>query len=352
MVDDLDWSGRHQMMAIATDADQAEMNAILFGSAPVSAGLDDEKAVGVFDDELPEHVEHDEPEWEAADELIEVAEGDALVEIELRAKMLGVHYPFTLNGASLKYEPSATGIYEFCLAASLAKALPSKRNKEITKYFELVAAEAVRRYLGDNAEVIRTGWPSHDKALRPIRFKALFEIVATRTGEWRWDPKPPNSKDPHHRIAKDEGIDFVAWKPMPDQRPGKLFVLGQCACGNEWDTKLGELADKRLERWFRPATAAAFQRAFALPRTVSGKYVFEELSGYAGLVFDRARIVAIAETNPAQFVHWKTTLAPLTGLVIPSPTSPAAGLIQSHTAGNALATASNNGGGTALPTTL
>jgi hypothetical protein len=322
MVDELDWSSRHQLMAIAKDADQAEMNAILFGSSPISAGLDDEKAVGIFDDEIPEHAEHGEPEWETTDELVEIAEGNALAEIERRAKMLGKHYPFTIHGTSLKYSHSATGIYEFCLAASLAKALPSKRNMDITKYFELVAAEVVRRHLGNTAEVIRTGWPSHNKTERPIRFKALFKIVAQRTGEWRWEPKPPNSDDPDHRKTKDEGIDFVAWIPMPDTRPGKLFVLGQCACGNDWDSKLNDLNSSRLERWFRPATVTDFLRAFALPRTVTGNYVFEELSHQAGLVFDRARIVAIAESHPEHFVHWKSNLDALTRLIIPDGASP------------------------------
>lgn len=324
MMDGLDWSGRHQMMAIATNADQAEKNAVMLGSTAISAGFDDEKAAGIFDDEIVEYGGMDEPEWETADELVEVAEGDALSEIERRADMLGDNYPFTLEGASLRYCPSPTGVYEFCLAASLAKALPNKRNKAIATYFELIAAEVVRAYLGDTAEVIRTGWPSHDATQRPVRFKALFNIVSSRAGEWHWDPPPPNSDDPHPRIVKDEGVDFVAWKPMPDRRPGKLFVLGQCACGNEWDTKLGELNEKRFERWFRPATAAAFQRAFALPRYVSGQYIFQELSKQAGLVFDRARIVAIAESNVAQFECWKTTLAPLTALVIPTTPAPAA----------------------------
>lgn len=317
MVDDLDWSGRHQVMAIAFNADQAEKIAVQMGSSAMSSGLDDDKAVGVFDDEIPEHAAANESDWESSDEIIELAEGDALAEIDRRAKMLGEHYPFKLIGAGLHYVPSATGVYEFCLAASLARELKTKRYKAIATTFERVAADVVRAYLGGNADVIRTGWPSHNVVDRPVRFKNLFEIVSKRTGEWCWDPSPPHSNDPHPRTVKDEGVDFVAWKPMPDQRPGKLFVLGQCACGNDWDGKHGELNTTRLERWFRPSTAAAFQRAFALPRTVSGHYIFQELSKYAGLVFDRARLVAIAEENAECFIKWKPELEPLTQLVIP-----------------------------------
>lgn len=324
MVDTLDWSGRHHMMEIATNADQVEKNAVMLGSAAISTGFEDEKAIGIFDDEIPQLAGVAEAEWEKSEEIVEVAEGDALSEIERRAALLGDYYPFKLEGAGLHYQPSTTGIYEFCLAASLAKALSAKRNKGITSHFELVAADVARSYLGDNADVIRTGWPSHDKTQRPIRFKALFDLVSKRAGEWDWDPQQPNPDDPHPRQVKDEGVDFIAWKPMPDMRPGKLFVLGQCACGNDWDGKLLELNEGRLERWFRPATAAAFQRAFALPRTVSGHYIFQELSKQAGLVFDRARIVAIAEANREQFAHWQPKLAPLTELVIPTSPAPVA----------------------------
>jgi hypothetical protein len=318
MVDTLDWSGRHQLMAIATDADQAEKSAITLGSAPIASGFDDEKAAGVFDDEITEHADLNEQDWEATEELVEVAEGDALMEIERRARILGDAYPFSLKGTSLHYMPSATGIYEFCLAASLAKSLQSKRHKPIITNFELIAADVVKAYLGEPADVIRTGWPSHDVIERPIRFKALFEIVAKRSGEWRWDPQPPNSDDPHCRTVKDGGVDFVAWKPMPDSRPGKLYVLGQCACGNDWSDKLDDLNKEQLERWFRPVTAAPFQRAFAMPRVVTGPYIFQELGRYAGLAFDRLRLVGIAEGQTAKFAHWKAKLEPATQLIIPT----------------------------------
>jgi hypothetical protein len=324
IVDTLDWSGRGQLMGIATNADQAEKEAIEFGSAPISAGVEDEKAAGIFDDEITEYADPDEQDWEATEELVEVAEGDVIMEIERRTKILGNAYPFKLSGTSLHYTPSSTGIYEFCLAASLAKSLQSKRNKPIITNFELVAADVARAYLGDSAEVVRTGWPSHNKLERPIKFKALFEIVANRSGEWRWDPPPPNPNDPHHRAVKDEGVDFVAWKPMPDSRPGKLYVLGQCACGNDWDTKLHDLNEDRLERWFRPATAAPFQRAFAIPRVITGTYIFQELSKNAGLVFDRLRLVGIAEARPALFSHWKAKISTATQLVIQAPIRAAA----------------------------
>jgi hypothetical protein len=307
----LDWSDRHRLMRIAANADQAEKEAIRLGNAAVATGFDDEKAAGVLDDETPETGL--EPEWEGTEEVTEHAEGEAIAEIECRQKMLGDYYPFRLKGAGIAYTPSTTGIYEFCLAASLANdALSKKELNKLTTLFELVATQVVRAYLGDDAEAIRTGWPSHDPEQRPVRFKQMFGIVAKRTGEWRWDPSHPNPNDPHPRQVKDEGVDFVVWKPMPDQRPGKLFVLGQCACGNDWDNKCSELNAKRLERWFRPATVTEFQRAFVLPRTISATPVFQQFGNYAGLIFDRARMVAIAEKNAVEFSHWKAQLLPLT----------------------------------------
>jgi hypothetical protein len=302
-------------MDIASNVDQVERASIRYGAAAVSDGLEDERLAGIFIEKAVERTTMLEDEWEVEDEVIETVEGNAIEEIEERAKLLGEHYPFSLNGTSLRHRQSHTGLYEFCLAASIEKYIKHKPYNRIPIAFERVAAEAVRYYLGRDAIALRTGWPSHDKAKRPIKFKDMAKILQESTGEWVWAPRPPNPPDPHHRKVKDAGVDFVVWKPMPDQRPGKLFVLGQCACGNDWDTKLHEPDQEELDRWFRPATYASFQKVFAMPRPITNESVFSEMGLLVkGIVFDRIRLTALVEENLDAFTSWKNELAGLTKL--------------------------------------
>ena len=96
-------------------------------------------------------------------------------------------------------------------------------------------------------------------------------------------------------------MDFVVWKPFLDERLGQLFVLGQCACGEDWENKLEELQESRLRRWVNPVTHAQFVRAFAVPYHIPGHYIFSELNVRAGLTFDRVRLALMAGKNPNIF---------------------------------------------------
>ncbi len=315
------WDKRHELMAIAKNADQTELQAMRFGNAPISTGSDDEKAAGVLDDDMDEQAAPNEGEWEASEEVREEADGATYSELEERSRLLGEHYPFEIDGASLKYKGHTnTGVYEFCLATSLAETVVKKPFNRMAMWFELVAAEIAREYLGAGAESIRTGWPSHDKNERPVRFKAMVDKVSNLSGEWFWSPNRGESDDPHHRTVKDEGVDFVVWKKFPDTRLGKLYLLGQCACGNDWDTKLSDLSDSKFKRWFRDRpTVAPYMKVFAVPRHITREGIFEHANSSAGIVFDRVRLTSIAENHIKEKDIVKNNLSAITELVIKLP---------------------------------
>lgn len=75
-------------------------------------------------------------------------------------------------------------------------------------------------------------------------------------------------------------------------------MLGQCACGNNWQDKYADLNVKRMERWFNPLSTVEPVRAFATPRHVDD-HLLREASRQAGLVFDRARLVLVASSTGA-----------------------------------------------------
>lgn len=305
-------------MTHAHNADQTERAAIENGSAPASAGIDDDRLAGVTEDELEGPLSDT---WSKRDAVIDDASGETLTELERRATLLGSAYPFSINGSSLQYTGSATGIYEYCLATSLAPDVNSTKFLPLSVNFELLSCEITRRYLGTNAKALRIGWPSHDPIQRPTKFKAVAAVVHSATGEWNWSPTPPNPDDPSHLHVKDEGVDYIVWVPMLDSRTGKLFLLGQCACGDNWDTKLTDISEFKLRSWLNPITSAPFAKAFSVPRHIVGTHIFHYCSSQAGITFDRARIAMIAEA--AQHSSEMATLAQslqldnLTRLVIP-----------------------------------
>lgn len=293
------WSGRGALIEAAKNADETELFAILRGSVSIDAGVADDIMADVH------HADDKETDsdWAADDLAVDDITGPVVEEIDRRIALLGDAYPFKREGAALKYYQSSTRVYEFCLIASLQRDISSKKWKAIPVLFEYLSVFAVCQYLG-GAEFYRTGWPSHDRRIRPVRFKRLVQILYKETGgEFVWGPSVPNdlNADPSHVDVKDEGVDFVAWKEFGDQRLGKLVILGQCACGDGWVGKMEELSEKRLKTWMNPVTYTDFVRAFSVPFHIPGYNIFAQVSRLAGLTLDRVRLARLAADNPNRF---------------------------------------------------
>ena len=121
----------------------------------------------------------------------------------------------------------------------------------------------------------------------------MAEQLHRCTGEWHWGPE--EELDPTD--VKDEGCDFVVWlHPSDGRKIAPLLVLGQCACGNNWQDKYADLDVRRVRRWFNPLSIVEPVRAFATPRHVDDD-VLREASREAGLLFDRSRLALIASSG-------------------------------------------------------
>lgn len=280
---------RHYVQRAATDADQAEFDALKNGSTSVDAGTYDDRVAGTFVDR---DVSDDVERWHRDDLQNDTATGRVQEEIERRANLLGPAYPFTVEDGKLTYAESTSGVYEFFLCIC---------NTQFTKgdyvwlprVFERIAARLVAAYFGSHAQSIHTGWP-RDEAIGRSFSKAMA-TVSQRTGEWTWGPDE-GLPDVHH--CGDEGCDFVVWLGAVDARQiGQLFILGQCACGNDWQTKFGDLHVPRLKKWFNPLSVVDPVRSFATPHQVTDT-LLREASRQSGLFFDRARLTEIASRAP------------------------------------------------------
>ena len=273
-----------------SNADQVELEALRKGFSVIDSGAEDELVAGALADRAIDSVSlHDSAESQRDDLIRDDSVGPIHEELVRRSNILRQSYPFDLSQGTLVYaEDRRSPIYEFLLSAS-ASFLASGHHAELPRTFERVATRLVTSYFGSNAEGVHFGWPRD----RNTSFKAAAEQLHDRTGEWHWGPE--ERLDPAD--VKDEGCDFVIWlRPSDGRQIGPLFVLGQCACGNNWQDKYADLNVKRMERWFNPLSTVEPVRAFATPRHVDD-YLLREASREAGLLFDRARLVLVASST-------------------------------------------------------
>jgi len=271
------------------DADQAEQTAIISGSAIYDAGIHDQRVAGAMDDFEPIGVDA-EADWHRQDLEVDSAVGSIHEEISSRAEVMGSAYPFEISNSSIVYKPSKTGFYEFCLAISLASSLTKGKFAHLPRLFERSVTALVKIYFGDHTEAMHVGTPRDPNVGRT--FKDAMTTLNGKSSEWVWSPYPDLPGDP--QTTGDEGMDFVVWKETLDKRSGNLFIIGQCACGDDWHTKLGDVDLGRLCKWFHPLSYAKPVRAFSTPRHIATSWLPDALAR-AGLVFDRARLCITAE---------------------------------------------------------
>ena len=282
------YSLRHQAQRSAGDADQAEFLALKKGSMIVDAGIYDERVAGAMDDFETQDVAVGES-WHAEDLKYDSAVGQIHEEIERRRAIMEARYPFSIEGGTLVHSPSENSIYEFLLAICNAETITAGEHVRLPRLFERLSARLVAAYFGADTRFIHTGAPRDPEV--GSSFKEAMLTVAEKTSEWRWDPEPDLPDEPVHG---DSGCDFVVWPVPPDGRQiGQLFILGQCACGNNWDTKLNDLTIKKLEKWFKPLSIVDPVRCFTTPFHITDA-MLKDASRDGGIVFDRARLVGIS----------------------------------------------------------
>ncbi|MBI3411732.1 MAG: hypothetical protein HY040_25660 [Planctomycetes bacterium] len=293
-----DWEFRKADQRTAKDADQSEFLAVKFGSCALDEGVRDDRTADAMDDFGTLDAATDEP-WAVEDSKADDAVGSIAVEIERRAQLMQDFYPFVKDGNALTYRPSRTLAYELCLAISNAPTLRDKPYNVLPPAFERLCRDVVGCFLGGGAGTMRTGWPIDGEDERTAKFKSVVDKMNHETKEWVWHPAPGMPPDPSHIDVKDLGIDFAVWKRLPDGRKGVLFLLGQCACGDDWTEKFDDLNIQKIEEnWFRFFSVAAPMRLFCVPGHIPNATYFDEVNRSAGLTLDRARIVMLAESEP------------------------------------------------------
>ena len=306
-----DYRRRHEAQRFVENADYAEFCALRDGNAELDSGVYGERVAGTLND-LDVNA-HEGKNWQRNDLEYDTAVGRTREEVERRMRILGDVYPFRLQKETLFHASGVSIVYEFFLSICNATTLASGSHVRLPRLFERIAARLVAAYFGQHATSIHTGAPrSQDTG---SSFMQAMQNVAAQTGEWAWGPDDGLPGEQHQG---DEGCDFIVWLTASDRRKiGQLFVLGQCACGNDWQSKYGDLDLKKLQKWFNPLSVVDPVRSFATPHHVTDP-VLREASRQGGLFFDRARLTMTAHGADGDVVdgEMKESMANLIDLVL------------------------------------
>jgi hypothetical protein len=279
----------------------------------------------IADDDAAQTTVMDEETGELLDDSILEEDRSATVnatfeELEYRQKVIGSAYPFSVNtdGPRLALDRIADNliicpgqvVYLFCLLASAIRekkiqpaASLTAAEKELADTFQICACLAAGGYV--SGDVSSFGFPraSSDAFLPALR--AAFERFGI--GQVRADI-PDGFPD----SLKDGGIDVIAWRNHPDDMPGKIYMLGQCASGMNWKSKtVVEYIHQLHGSWFTdgpPATHTlpamfipfTFHRDLNEERRGSYLDAMRNLYRYEerrfGIIFDRLRIAHFANS--------------------------------------------------------
>ncbi len=205
---------------------------------------------------------------------------DAWTELGERAALSGKHWTFTVSSDYLERRTDRTD--DHVLPAFFA-ALGLRENIENPHraLFEQCVAELVYGLL---PATLRIGHPR--RAPVPSSFREAFVDYVAQIDEQVVVPPPATDNDLK--------MDVVAWRTFEDGRGGYLHLVGQCATGADWDTKLEELNLEVIKD--HVSWGVDPLRFFATPHVVAAQHM-RRISKRAGLVLDRPRLLELERTT-------------------------------------------------------
>lgn len=152
--------------------------------------------------------------------------------------------------------------------------------------FEYISANAVKKFLGDGAEIIMVGEGRSN--LTTERLIQISNDIKEVEGVFTNLPAR----------AKDDGVDFIVYKPLDSRNIGNLIVLGQACVGKHYNDK-----KTIYQRWQDEYITFAIKPPTTLLSVVyfldsdKLRQVHSEFGN--SIVFDRARIIKYFDTTDA-----------------------------------------------------
>jgi hypothetical protein len=307
MTSDHSYFLRGHLLRVSKDSDQVELEALKFGKSRAASGVRDDTMADTLEENYGARDELGEETWQTHETSIDTASSQILEELERRSSALGAQYPFQLDGDVLTHQQSDALVYEFLLCASLSPSLTTGRFKAFPRLFERLATVLTANFLGPNTGHCHIGFPNEHR-----RFRKAVEVAIASSGELRWQPEDDLPGEGPRQ--GDEGVDYILWKDFGCGRTiGQPFYFGQCACGNDWDSKLNDIT-VRFFKWFSRLGVKP-TKVFAVPFVIPDSKL-KEVTREAGIVMDRLRLVkAVSSGTHFDQEKWKDRLSETMRLV-------------------------------------
>ncbi len=278
---------------IIEDADQTELEALLNFSAPIDAGITDDKHASALDS--LDLIGIDSADWATKDAELDNLSSDLSTEINYRSNLLNEDYPFIINGSNVKLRLENTNLfYIFCLVISRSKLKAKKgetaHNQKMARLFERITLRLIQKSLGEYAYSHHFGFP-RDDGIGVIEAMNQLNPQLDLEYEFKVNVLDYNTKD--LALQKDLGVDQIIWVKRPDLRKhSHLFLLGQCACGQDYDQKYNDIDLNKLDGYFRPFTYVSPVKMMSIPFILSDAEM-RRVSNRAGWLFDRISLSAL-----------------------------------------------------------
>lgn len=147
--------------------------------------------------------------------------------------------------------------------------------KKTAKLFEEIAAKAIQKYLGDNAEYVLIDTESN------VDIEEIFQKILL-------EKHHPNIRENFEQY--DLKTDIIAWKRI-DERAGKIILLVECKGGKQWRRE-GVVNENAWAENIGDFSAAPI-KAFCIADLLVDTDELHRCGKQRGIIFDRARIIRL-----------------------------------------------------------
>lgn len=152
------------------------------------------------------------------------------------------------------------------------------------KLFEGISAHAVKNFLGEGSKIILTG--EAGDCLSTERLKEITEVLYEKEGSYHNLPQR----------AKDDGVDFIVYKPLDDRNVGNLIVLGQSSVGKNYGNK--KVIHERWQSEYIPFAVRPPTKVLSVVAYLKEDELRQVHSDFGNaIVFDRGRIMKYFNTE-------------------------------------------------------
>jgi hypothetical protein len=172
---------------------------------------------------------------------------DIWIHLQYRSKTFGPMWPFLMDETTRTLiltdelnEHQRT--YLFLLQCSSLRYHKKATSSQLTTVFEQVALKAfAAAFAGWEVHIFGTGAPA-DSHFGQAK---LWDRVQVLSEDLRTPITAQEEEFSEHDLG-DNGLDLVAWLPLPDKSKGLPMAFAQCACGaSNWKMKQGEATEQR-----------------------------------------------------------------------------------------------------------